>query len=267
MSSRPLFHDTASNVYQWVTLNPEDDYRDWSTGLVRYGPDGEAGDTLEVPDYDYEPPQVDAASEGERRSFASTPVPFSPDITWALSPLGYFVAGLSDRYAIELFVTPDQVIRVERADWVPVSVLPEERAEQERRITAMMQGIQPGWRWNGPPIPDAKPPYDEFFVGEDGRIWIKLYQEARRNRAAEEETLETQPGYAPPAVWKGPIAFDVFESDVTYLGMVKAPDGLRMYPTPVARGGTLWAVVVDDMDVEYIGRFHIQQRADPQTSD
>jgi hypothetical protein len=172
MSSRPLFHDTAGNVYQWVTLNPEADFSEWSTGLVRYGPDGIAGDTLEVPDYDFEPPQVEARSGGERRSFASTPVPFSPDITWAFSPLGYFVAGLSEHYAIDLFVTPDQVLRIERGDWVPIPVLPEEHAEQERRITAMMQGIQPGWRWNGPPIPDTKPPYEEFFVGTDGRIWV-----------------------------------------------------------------------------------------------
>jgi hypothetical protein len=113
MSSRPLFHDTAGNVYQWVTLNPEADFSEWSTGLVRYGPDGIAGDTLEVPDYDFEPPQVEARSGGERRSFASTPVPFSPDITWAFSPLGYFVAGLSEHYAIDLFVTPDQVLRIE----------------------------------------------------------------------------------------------------------------------------------------------------------
>jgi hypothetical protein len=106
MTSRPMFHDTAGHVYQWVTLNPEADFSEWSTGLVRYGPDGIAGDTLEVPAYDYEPPQVEARSDGERRSFASTPVPFSPDITWAYSPLGYFVAGLSEHYAIDLFVAP-----------------------------------------------------------------------------------------------------------------------------------------------------------------
>jgi hypothetical protein len=266
MSSRPLFHDTADNVYQWITLNPEDDFSEWKTGLVRYGPDGVASDTLEAPDYDYEPPQVEARSGSERRSFASTPVPFSPDITWAFSPLGYFVAGLSARYAIDLFVTPDQVLRIGRGDWVPTPVLPEERAEQERRITAMMQGIQPGWRWNGPPIPDTKPPYDGFFLGRDGRIWVQLYQEARKNVAAEEEAEEIRPGYAPPAVWEEPIAFDVFEPDGTYLGMVRAPDGLRMYPTPVARGDTLWAVVVDDMDVEYIARYHIQLGAEPLTT-
>jgi hypothetical protein len=267
MSSRPLFHDTAGNVYQWITLNPEDDFSDWSTGLVRYGPDGIAGDTLEVPDYDFEPPQVEARSDGERRSFASTPVPFSPDITWAYSPLGYFAVGLSERYAIDLFVTPDQVLRIERGDWAPIPVLPEEHAEQERRITAMMQGIQPGWRWNGPPIPDTKPPYEEFFVGTDGRIWVQLYQEAYKNVAVEEEAEEIRPGYAPPAVWEEPVAFDVFEPHGTYLGMVRAPEGLRMHPTPVARGDTIWAVVVDDMDVEYIARYHVRHGAEPPATD
>jgi hypothetical protein len=64
--------------------------------------------------------------------------------------------------------------------------------------------------------------------------------------------------------WIEPPAFDVFEADGRYLGMVRAPDGLLMRPPPVARGDTVWAVVRDEMGVQYIVRFTIDHgAADP----
>ncbi|UCC48443.1 MAG: hypothetical protein JSV41_13440 [Gemmatimonadota bacterium] len=258
MTFLPLYVDTSDYVYHRVTLNVSADISEWRTGLVRYRPDGVASDTLEPPGYDYEPPMVEARAGGERRGYTSTPVPFSPHFHWSFSPLGYIVAGVSNRYAIDLYLAPDRVLRIERADWQPVPVKPEERAEQERRITAMLQGIQPGWRWNGPPIADAKPPYRDFFIGQDGRIWVQLYQEGRQTG---EEVGEIRPGRVPPPTWTEPVAFDVFAADGRYLGFVRAPEGFTLHPTPVARGDTVWAVVRDEMDVSYIVRFRVRHAA------
>ncbi|UCC82145.1 MAG: hypothetical protein JSW46_14290 [Gemmatimonadota bacterium] len=259
-TSRRLYKDTAGSVYTLLLLNLEGGIDDWTTALVRYGPDGAPGDTLDPPTYAYETPEIRASDE-EGDHLLSSWIPFTPRDSWAFSPLGYFVAGVSSSYTIDLHIAPDRVLRIERADWQPVPVKPEERAEQERIETAGMRQLDPGWRWNGPPIPDTKPPYERFFVGEDGRIWVQLYQEAHKIETAEDYAGEDEPGQIPEPTWIESVAFDVFEPDGRYLGMVRAPDGLATYPTPVARGDTLWAVVEDELDVPYIVRFIIGHAA------
>jgi hypothetical protein len=138
-----------------------------------------------------------------------------------------------------------------------VPVLVDEKAERERIMTANMRHTQANWRWNGPPIPDAKPPYTGFYVGARGRIWVRLHQEAYQIEQREPEH-ELAPGEIPERTWLEPVAFDVFEPEGRYLGMVRAPRGFSAYPTPVIRGDTVWAVVRDDFDVPYITRFHIE---------
>ncbi|HSG82619.1 MAG TPA: hypothetical protein VLC48_10235, partial [Gemmatimonadota bacterium] len=124
--------------------------------------------------------------------------------------------------------------------------------------------LDPGWRWNGPSIPENKPPYQSFFVAEDGRLWVQLHQEAYQIEVDEDATESHAPGHieVPVASWIEPVAFDVFEPDGRYLGMVRAPEGFQMNPTPVARGDTVWAVVLDEMEVPYIVRFRIQHAVD-----
>jgi hypothetical protein len=130
----------------------------------------------------------------------------------------------------------------------------EERAEYERLITDMLRRwADPAWNWNGPAIPDTKPPYRGLFVGLDGRIWVQLYQPAyQKVPPAGQEPDPTE------QTWVEPIAFDVFEPDGRYLGMVRVPDGFSTYPQPVARGETLWAVVRDELDVPQIVQFQLK---------
>ena len=183
-------------------------------------------------------------------------VPFTPDQEWTFSPLGYMVGALSTHYAVDLFVAPDRVLRIERANWEPVPVLPAEKAEREARATASMRYTQPNWKWNGPPIPDTKPPYSGVIVGQRGRIWVRLHQEAYQ---IEDDTdpVEREPNAMPPQTWFEPVAFDVFEPDGRYLGMVRGPEGFATWPYPVMRGDTVWAVQEDELEVQYIVRFII----------
>jgi hypothetical protein len=171
--------------------------------------------------------------------------------------LGYMVGGLSTRYAIDLFVAPDRVLRIERVNWDPVPVLAAEKEERERISTANARYTQPNWRWNGPPIPNTKPPFAGILIGERGRIWVTLHQEAYQIELAEDYSEKEAPGEMPERTWFEPVTFDVFEPTGRYLGMVRAPKGLSTYPTPVIRGDTVWAVVRDELDVPYITRFHI----------
>jgi len=263
-TSRRLYKDTAGNLYTMLRLNVDDEISDWRYGLIRYGPDGVPGDTLEPPDYGYEVPEIQASGD---RGSTSAWVPFTPRVIWAFSPLGYLVAGLPTRYTIDLLLAPDSILRIERGDWQPIPVKAEEKAEHERIKTAGMRQLDPGWRWNGPPIPDSKPPYERFFIGDDGRIWVLLYQEAQKVDIDESFAEEDEPVGIPELTWIEPVTFDVFEPDGRYLGTVRAPDGFSIYPTPVARGDTVWAVVEDKLDVPYILRFHIEHAAESHLTD
>ncbi len=250
-TSRPLYVDAASNCYTILFLNPEADFGEWRLGLLRLGPDGVAADTLPAPVWDYEPSELVATtSDGE--GISMNEVPFTPVVSWVFSPLGYMVGGLPTRYAFDLFVAPHRVLRIERENWTPARVLPAEREEQERIITADLRQVDPSWRWNADPIPDTKPPYTRIYVGARGRIWVHLQQEAIQIESDAVE--ETRPGEVPPQTWIEPVAFDVFEPDGRYLGMVRGPEGFSTTPQPVMRGDTVWAVVRGELDVPYIVR-------------
>jgi len=257
-SSRRLYVDTAGNAYSAIRLDPTADILDWRYGLVRYRPDGTSADTLAAPVYE-EPPPLTARNEtaGSRRT-SSRPAPLAPFAVWTFSPLGYFVGGIATDYAIDLY-RPESVLRIER-EYDPVEVQAEEREDMERRATDLMRQTDPNWRWNGPPIPETKPPYRAFFIGQQGRIWVQLYQPARAEEVDDADTAD--PASAPRRRWIEPPVFDVFEPDGSYLGIVRGPEGLSIFPTPTARGDTLWAVVRGELDVPYIKRFHIELGAE-----
>jgi hypothetical protein len=258
-TSRRLYIDAAGNSYTMILLDTEADVTEWTFGLVRYSSDGEPGDTLRAPSFDHEPSELVARRvDGDDHSTSVNNVPFTPTASWTHSPLGYMVGGVATRYALDLFITPDRVLRIERANWEPVPVLSEEKAEREAITTANMRQTQPDWRWNGDPIPDTKPPYRGIYIGERGRIWVLLHQQARKIES-EEEGEELRPGEAPPQTWWEPVAFDVFEPDGQYLGMVRAPEGFSRSPRPFMRGDTVWAVVRGELEVPYVVRSHVQR--------
>jgi hypothetical protein len=258
-TARPLYKDYLGNVYTQVVLNLLDDADAWRFGLVRYGPDGIPGDTLPAPTWNYETPTLVATNAYGGGTLKS--LPFAPRARWAFSPLGYMIGGLPTHYSVDLFQNPGRVLRIERVDWRPVPVLPAERHQHERIVTAMMRRTEPGWRWTGPRIPETKPPYTELLVGESGRIWVQLHQEAEQIELDVAAADETEP----QLTWIEPIAFDVFDTDGRYLGMVRAPRGFSTRPTPVIRGDTVWAVVLDELDVPSVSRLVVKSPLHPRT--
>jgi len=73
---------------------------------------------------------------------------------------------------------------------------------------------------------------------------------------AEAREEEERTGW-PVVRYRTPVAFDVFEPDGTYLGIVRTPSDFRLMPEPVAREGYLWAVVRNELDVPSIVRFRL----------
>jgi hypothetical protein len=252
-TSRRFYADTAGYSYWMILLEAGLPPWEWSYGLMPISPTGEQQDTLVAPTWDFDPAQVTASREGSS-SFRS--VPFTPGVEWTFSPLGYFVGGLSTDYRIDLFHRDGTVLRIER-EWTPVPVQDAEAEERRINIRQGMQRQYGSWRWNGPEIPDTKPPFNDLWVDYDGRIWVQVPTEARPTMTEAEALEEERRTERRPLRLMERPAYDVFASDGTYLGHVITPAEFQDSPDPLARGDTVWAVVRDDLDVPSIVRFRM----------
>lgn len=249
-TSNPLVVDTGGNSYTHIW--GVDEAGDRYSGLQKISPEGEALDSLLAPEWDHTPAQLTLSREGMRMING---VPFTSRSTWAFSPHGYFVGGVSDEYSIDVFRPDGSVLRIQRVS-EPVAVEPDEADNERARATANFRRADPDWKWNGPAIPTTKPPFTGIQVGRDGRIWVQLSRPGVRV-PDEELHRSDDPNAPPPDRWREPLVYDVFESDGTYLGRVHGPDGVRRYPAPVIDRDHVWAITTDDLNVQYLTRFRI----------
>jgi hypothetical protein len=181
-------------------------------------------------------------------------VPFAPQFLWTFSPLGAFVSGRSDIYAIDITWLSGGVTRIEmEGERVPVSAA--EKEDNERAMTANMRLTDPNWKWNGAPIPEMKPWFKQIAVGADGRIWISISRPGEEIPEAElPEPRIVNETVLPVRKWREPVSYDVFESDGSYVGRVAMPAGSTWR---AARGDKVWAVTRDSLDLEHITRFRM----------
>jgi hypothetical protein len=232
-TSQPFFQTHADEVHTLILLDTEADVSEWTFGMVRIGPDGIPGDTLIPPDLGYEAPTLEAREQdGDNNSVSISSVPFSPSEDWAIHPDGFFVHGLSTEYRFTV-LRPDQPVRVERT-YEAAPVTRGERAEEEARMTRNMRFTQPSWRWNGPAMPDVKPPFSDLYAGRDGRIWVQVHQ---ASVDVGDPLYDPKDPDALEDRWHEPVTFDVFESDGTYAGSAsswRSPTDCRRSPR---RGG------------------------------
>jgi hypothetical protein len=256
-TSDPLYADTAGQVYTLVLLNPGTPPWEWRMGLRRYGTDGEPLDTVLAPTWDFEPARITAQREN---SSSSSTVPFTPQSQWTFSPLGYMIGGLSTEYRVDLYRTDAPVLRLER-EWEPVPVQPEEADERREAQIERFRQSYGSWRWNGPPIPDTKPPFRDVFASLDGNVWVRVSQPGEPIMTAVEAGVEEARSGRRPYRYREPSAFDVFAPDGRFLGRVTVPESFRMEPQPIVRGDTVWAVTRDELDVARIVRFRMVRGA------
>ena len=155
-------------------------------------------------------------------------VPFTAQEHAAMSPMGYFIHTITTDYTLTLLRKEAPPLRIQKG-YTPVPVTAGERAEEEAQEIRNMRGTDPNWRWNGPPIPETKPPFSNFYPGEDGTIWVKVHQPGKK---VEDPFFDPSDPDAIADEWREPILFDVFAEDGSYLGAVRAPDGLSRQPQP-----------------------------------
>ena len=248
-SMSPLHTDAHGRTFL-VTRDVSQD--NFVMHIIVFGPDGTQIDTLPEPSSPFDAPRLSATSP-DGRATTGAPVPFGPEFQWTVHPSGHFLTGLPSEYRIDL-ARDDGVLRIERtAD--PAPVHEEERASQRERITRSMRNTDPNWSWNGPPIPEHKPFFQELLAGRDGRIWVRLETEAH---PVENENHDPENPFSAPVLWDQPLRYDVFEPDGTYLGVVVPPDEFSPFPDPVFDGDHVWAVTEDELGVERVVRFRIE---------
>lgn len=251
--------DTAGRLYLFTFLDQPAGMRlaaPRRRGFVAHSADGAVLDTLEAPTLgEYQAVRV-TRREGSRTVSSMFTLPYAPQPISVFSPHGHYVSGEGSRYAVTLHRPDAPPLRIER-DVAPVPVEPDDRENQTEILTAAVRRQQPGWRWEGPPVPDTKPMLQSLAVGADGRIWVMRSMPGERIDPAPPPPPE--PNAIPPVRWREPVAYDVFEPDGRFVGHLPLPPRTSLRHM---RGDVVWGVVTDSLDVPYVTRFRLE-RAGP----
>lgn len=246
-TSTPFFLDSQQRV-----LNPT------RPGvLVRYTLAGSVVDTVPEPSRGYLPPRLEVTTENARASYS---IPFMPSERWTMTRNGGFLFGLTSEYRIERWEANGAIFEVERTV-DPVRVLPGEASQARERITqTIRRANSPSWHWQGPDVPSNKPPWTSLFAGLDGSIWV-----LRSSVAVEEPNPDWDPQFPEegfPTRWMAPRVTDVFDAEGRYLGPVKIPEAMSIYPSPVFTEDRVWAVSTHQLGFLQIVRFRLEPEAD-----
>ena len=250
---KPLYTDRSGRAFLMASKSsPQADGP--TRQIVVMGPDGTLLERLPVPSNGIERPELMATRtmEGGMYAMIAEFVPFTPDFFWAVHPSGHFLSGFSTEYSLDL-ARDEGVLRIKR-EVAPIPVSDAERSHHRDHLERSMRDNEPGWNWDGPPIPEHKPFFTGVHVGRDGRIWVRLSTEGRR---VENENHDPDDPGSEPVSREEATRFDVFEADGTYLGAVAAPDDFRSPPEPVFDGDFVWAVTRGELDVERVVRYRI----------
>lgn len=207
---------------------------DWERGLV---------DTISVPAA-YGADCSLRSSRAHRNGFwEDRREPFNPKTKWARGSDGRLAFGCPADYSFDVVHPDGRVLRISR-EWEPIVV------DDDAADFLVSVGVAP--------IPDTKPAYANIILPPGGRIWVWPEQPTQRV----ELTPEQQERWGMTERWQVSTqgAFDVFEADGTWLGKVEIPEDVRYsgYPTAppvVIRGDTVWAVSLDELNVNYVTKY------------
>jgi hypothetical protein len=225
-----------------------------TTVLFTVDSTGAVTDSLDMPMHEEDRFSLRAqAGEG---AYKPLPVPFGPKDVWSITWDGAIIWGNSSEYRFEIRY-PDGRRTVFEREAEAVKVLPDEREAAERRVYGIMEGVQPGWAWNGPRIPDTKPFYSAIIPDRSGRLWVLREGEGRPVEGWREPDdwrgWERDPGWVPDR-W-----FEVFEEETGhYLGRVAAPEVFVTEPEPVIDGDTFICLTEDEFGRPIVRRYRLE---------
>jgi hypothetical protein len=226
-------------------------------GLVRLTPPAEPADTVPVPEDDT--PRVRIARADGVMMMSMVP-PFGPRLHWRFDPGGYLWTAVSDR--LHFSQTPlwnasspsgDRDASLDRGDQgppgepvrivrrphhpTPASRWEADSIREELDANIARSGVGSDIQIEGDmSVPAQKPAFQTFLVDDGGHLWVEPSRPADDPRRR----------------------FLNFAPDGGYLGPVEVNRGLAASQVlPVFRSDDLYAVVADDLGVDYVVRFRV----------
>lgn len=214
--------------------------RSWNMLRV-YDPDMKQLDS--IPYYDYTDD-----SEGDQPgawrvnlgpgAYTWAPVPFYSRAYQILTPTGEFWSSAEGQaqLAVARWTPPGDTSLVLTSRRQPDPVT---SAERDSAMTALRERVAE--RISAPPsldasrVPASKPPLYGLSLDDRGRLWVRLT----------EPTADT-------------TAYDVLDRDGGHAETVRMSFRVDRYVPPVVRGDTVWAVVTDELDVQYVIRARLR---------
>ncbi len=199
--------------------------------LVGYDDSMEPADTIGFPQYPGEQKFFEHRSEGG--SMQAT-VPFAGGINgYLVNQTGNYWFAITDEYRIiqrTLYGDTAKVI------WKEFEEVPVSGGEIDSVFETMSWFTNQGGDLDRSKVPGTKPALNSIFVDDVGGVWVSPILPGDR-----EQVLE------------------VFDSRGVYLGDVMRPEGLSDFPRPRVIGDNLYAVLRDDLGVNYVARWRINR--------
>jgi hypothetical protein len=183
-------------------------------------------------------------------------VPFCANVVSALAPSEAVVTGDASEYRFEVR-NPDGTTVVVRRQTDLVPVLDEERDFSERWATLRMRGWEPGWRWDGPPIPDTKPAFRSFTPDQSGRVLVRREGMGRLIDGCDQTpTAEQVREGSAQDCWESRSIWEMFDLDGDFLGEILFPD-IRTYPPFFIKDDVFYLGVMDDYGTQFLRRYRL----------
>ena len=199
-----------------------------------------------VPYYDYtdsnsrEHPGIWRISVGGGTLHVGVPFYAAPQET--LSPTGEFWTSADGARELEVarWTPPGDTTLVIYSRRPPAPLKSAERDSAMAEVSGRLAGRLPiEARLDASKIPPFKPPVHGLSLDDRGRLWAQL----------------SGPGAEP-------TVYDIFNRDGTHAETVSLPFSVDVSIPPVTRGDALWAVVTDELDVQYVVRARMRSVRD-----
>lgn len=217
--------------------------------IVVYDTTGAVVDTVAVL------PKGQMLAETNEQQFSM--VIFAPEPVWDLSTDGTIFYAMNDRFRVLVNDPQGSLVRIITKTVEPKPV---EERDREAIRTAFREQMA---RFGAPPpqidqfmqglgFADVYPAFGQLFIGPEETLWVQRIRSARDMVGDTEEEFEFN------AQDIGSPAWEVFDSQGRFLGVVTMPDRFR--PVNV-EGDYIHGIWLDELDVQYVMRLKVTRPA------
>lgn len=158
-------------------------------------------------------------------------IPFEPRWITRLDPSGGFWRANTGSYRVTRTGADGDTLLVIEASLPALPVTAEDRSAFVQSSSEGTPGLRSAAEAVAALMPDAKPLLEDFFVDDEGRLWV------------ERSTPEDAPRF-----------YDLFSEDGGYLGSVRLAFQPARYSPIWVQHGHIYTRVMDELDVQYVVR-------------